>query len=460
MREEHDSLGPVQVPEQALWGAQTQRSLHFFKIGSETMPWPVIQALVRIKKAAAVANQKLAKLDDQRAELIVQVCQEILAGQWSDQFPLSVWQTGSGTQTNMNVNEVIANRANQLAGQPLGFYAPVHPNDHVNMSQSSNDVFPSAMHLATITVYQTQLKPALSLFLEQLKRNAKRFRKMVKPGRTHLMDAAPVTLGQEFSGYAAQIKMAQRALAQAEVGLRALALGGSAVGTGLNTHPRYAASITSQLSLELGWHVFSADNFFAALAGHEALVQFHAALKQLAVSLMKIANDIRLMGSGPRCGLGELQIPENEPGSSIMPGKVNPTQCEALTMIATQVMGNDVTVALAASQGQLELNVYKPVILLNVLQSLDLLADGMNSFSQHCLKGLKANPKRLDWLNENNLMLVTALNPIIGYEKAAKIAQAAHRSGISLRQAALDSGWISAKQYDDTIQLLKLANAE
>ncbi|MDD2748174.1 MAG: class II fumarate hydratase, partial [Acidithiobacillus ferrooxidans] len=405
MRQETDSMGVVEVEDDALWGAQTQRSLHYFAIGAEQMPLPVIHALARIKRAAASVNAELGLLDATLAEKISDAAAEIVAGRWDAQFPLRVWQTGSGTQSNMNVNEVIANRANEMAGQPRGGKVPVHPNDHVNLGQSSNDVFPSAMHIAVALAVHQGLLPALAHLEGTLMRKTEDFAHFIKVGRTHLMDAVPLTLGQEFSGYLAQLQQGVRSLEQTLPGLYALAVGGTAVGTGLNCHPDFAGAVATRLHAELGLPFRPAANAFAALAGHEALLQLSAALRGLAMSLMKVANDIRWMASGPRAGLGELHLPENEPGSSIMPGKVNPTQAEALTMVCVQIYGNDAAIAFAASQGNFELNVYKPLIAYNILQSIVLLGDAARSFSDHCLRDLQPVEGQLRRNMEESLML-------------------------------------------------------
>ncbi|MDD5378495.1 MAG: class II fumarate hydratase [Acidithiobacillus sp.] len=448
MRQETDSMGVMEVEDDALWGAQTQRSLRYFAIGTEQMPLPVIHALARIKRAAASVNAGLGLLDATLAEKISDAAAEVVAGRWDTQFPLRVWQTGSGTQSNMNVNEVIANRANEMAGQPRGSKVPVHPNDHVNLGQSSNDVFPSAMHIAVALAVHQGLLPALAHLEGTLKRKTEDFAHLIKVGRTHLMDAVPLTLGQEFSGYLAQLQQGVRSLEQTLPGLYALALGGTAVGTGLNCHPDFAGAVAARLHAELGLPFRPAANAFAALAGHEALLQLSAALRGLAMSLMKIANDIRWMASGPRAGLGELHLPENEPGSSIMPGKVNPTQAEALTMVCVQIYGNDAAIAFAASQGNFELNVYKPLIAYNILQSIVLLGDAARSFSNHCLRDLQPVEGQLRRNMEESLMLVTALTPVIGYEKAAMVAQHAHREGCTLREATLALGYLSGEDID------------
>lgn len=448
MRQEKDSMGVIEVNDDALWGAQTQRSLRYFAIGTEQMPLPVIHALARIKRAAALVNAGLGLLDEALAEKISDAAAEVVAGRWDTQFPLRVWQTGSGTQSNMNVNEVIANRANEMAGQSRGGKTPVHPNDHVNLGQSSNDAFPSAMHIAAALAIHHGLLPALAHLEGELERKTGDFAHLIKVGRTHLMDAVPLTLGQEFSGYVAQLRQGIHALEQTLPGLYALALGGTAVGTGLNCHPDFASAVCAQLHAELGLPFRPAANAFAALAGHEALLQLSAALRGMAMSLIKIANDIRWMASGPRAGLGELHLPENEPGSSIMPGKVNPTQAEALTMVCVQIYGNDAAIAFAASQGNFELNVYKPLIAYNILQSIALLGDAVRSFSDHCLRDLQPAEDQLRQNMEESLMLVTALTPVIGYERAAAAAQHAHREGCTLRAAVLHLGHLSAEEFD------------
>ena len=446
-RTESDSFGPIEVPARALWGAQTERSRRFFAIGEQRMPLAVVHALAEIKRAAAEVNHALGLLDAPRAEAIAAAAARVAAGEFDAEFPLSVWQTGSGTQSNMNANEVIASLASLALGGALGTDRRVHPNDHVNLGQSSNDVFPTAMHLAAVQ----QMRPllaALARLRGALQDKANVFRDALKIGRTHLQDATPVTLGQEFGGYDAQLALAEAALRQALPAVHALAIGGTAVGTGLNTHPEFGARVAAVLAERLGAPFVVAGNRFAAMAGHEALVGLHGALRLLAIALNKIANDIRLMGSGPRAGLGELQLPENEPGSSIMPGKVNPTQVEALTMVCAQVMGHDVAVGIAASQGQFELNVYKPLIAHDVLDSLRLLGDAMASFSAHCIEGLTMNAARMDELLQRSLMLVTALAPHIGYDRAALIAKHAHRHGLGLREAALAVGGVSAAEFD------------
>ena len=450
-RTEKDSLGEVQVPASALWGAQTQRSLQFFAIGEQSFPPGFIHDFVLVKKAAAIANHKLGHLDTRLAELIGEACDEILGGGHQDQFPLSVWQTGSGTQTNMNVNEVIANLANLRAGQAAGSKSPVHPNDHVNLSQSSNDVFPTVMHLSANRLVQEALLPALRKLIDTLAAQSTRFADLVKSGRTHMMDATPVSLGQEFGAWRAQLDNARRQIKAALPAVQELAIGGTAVGTGLNTHPRWANLVTDQISVLSGYPFTSAPDKFSQLASHDALTGLHNALNLLATVLYKMASDIRLMNSGPRCGLGEIRIPENEPGSSIMPGKVNPTQVEALTMVCIRVMANNLAVTLANSQGQFQLNVYKPLILMSLMESLQLLADAINSFDQHCLQGIAPNQERLDELMNRSLMLVTALTPLIGYESAARAAQYAQQHDTTLKQAVLTLGLLDEATFDTHI---------
>src|SRR3954469_18729048 len=448
-RTEKDSFGPIEVSADRLWGAQTERSRRFFRISSERMPLPVVHALARVKKAAAKANAELGLLDAEKAHAIQRAADEVLAGKHDDEFPLSVWQTGSGTQTNMNVNEVLANRASELMGGERGQKRLVHPNDDVNMGQSSNDVFPTAMHIAA-SLAVDDVVAAAEVLKNTLTQKSQAFASIVKIGRTHLQDATPLTLGQEFSGYAAQLEHAQEAMNTAQRGLYELAIGGTAVGTGLNTHPDFARLVCA--NLQLGMPFLPAANKFAALAGHEPLAFAHGALKTLATALFKIANDIRLLASGPRSGLGELRIPENEPGSSIMPGKVNPTQAEALTMVAAQVMGNDVAVNFGGASGHFELNVFKPLIIHAFMQSARLLADGARSFEEHCARGIEPNQARIKELLERSLMLVTALAPHIGYDRAAEIAKKAHREGSTLREAALGSGYVSAQDFDPWVR--------
>jgi fumarate hydratase class II len=447
-RIEKDSFGPIDVPADRLWGAQTERSRRFFRISAERMPLPVVYALALIKKAAAKVNAELGLLEKSKAGAIQRAADEVLAGAHDEEFPLVVWQTGSGTQTNMNVNEVLANRASELLGGERGAKRLVHPNDDVNLGQSSNDVFPTAMHIAAARALQEEVIPSVEVLRATLAVKRDAFSRIVKIGRTHLQDATPLTLGQEFSGYVSQLEHAQNAVRAALPFLHDLALGGTAVGTGLNTHPEFAARTCALIAQDLGIPFAPAKNKFAALAGHEALVFAHGALKTLAAGCFKIANDIRLLSSGPRSGIGELRIPENEPGSSIMPGKVNPTQAEALTMLCTQVMGNDVTVTLGGASGHFELNVYKPAIIHAFLQSARLLADGCRSFEEHCARGIEANEPRIAELLERSLMLVTALAPHIGYDRAAEIAKKAHREGGTLREAALALGYVSAADFD------------
>jgi len=447
-RTESDSFGPIAVPLHALWGAQTARSLQFFAIGAQTMPIPVIRALAWIKWAAAVVNGELGLLDRTRARAIAQAAHAVTSGIHDREFPLSVWQTGSGTQSNMNVNEVVARLATLGLHEQDKNIARIHPNDEVNLGQSSNDVFPSAMHIAVALQSSGELLPALRDLRGELAAKSQAFADTIKIGRTHLQDATPIRLGQEFGAYEAQLGLCEKQLTHALDAVHRLALGGTAVGTGLNTHPQFGQRVCDKLTQELGLPLAPADNLFAAMAGHEALVAFHAGLRMLAIALTKIANDIRLMGSGPRAGLGELHLPENEPGSSIMPGKVNPTQVEALTMVCAQVMGHDVAIGFAASQGHFELNVYKPLIALDALDSVRLLTDAMRSFTRHCVAGIEVNAPRIGALLESSLMLVTALVPHIGYDRATAIAKHAHRHGASLREAALALGEVTAEQFD------------
>jgi fumarate hydratase, class II len=451
-RVETDSFGEIAVPAQAYWGAQTQRSRENFKIGGERMPRAIILALARIKKVAAYVNREFGDLDATLAEAIINAAQEIIDGRFDDQFPLLIWQSGSGTQTNMNVNEVIANRANEILGVPLGSKGKIHPNDHVNRSQSSNDSFPSAMHIAAVQEISRRLLPSLHKMQQSLDAKTREFDGVVKIGRTHTQDATPITLGQEFSGYGAQIRHGTDRISQAMTHLYGLAQGGTAVGTGLNTREGFAETFALRMAQETGLPFTSAANKFEALAAHDAIVFVHGALSSLATGLFKFANDIRFLGSGPRSGLGELILPENEPGSSIMPGKVNPTQVEALTMVCVQVLGNTTTVNMAASQGHFELNVYKPLIAHALLQSIGLLADAMDSFRIHCLDGLKANRARIDELMQRSLMLVTALAPTIGYDQAAKIAKAAHANGTTLKEEALRLNLVSAEEFDRLVR--------
>ncbi len=446
-RVERDALGPVAVPAQRLWGAQTQRSLEHFAISTERMPLRLIHALVEVKRACARVNAEQGRLDGRLAEAIVAAADEVLSGQLDDEFPLSVWQTGSGTQSHMNVNEVLANRASERLGGSRGEGRLVHPNDHVNLGQSSNDVFPTAMHLAAVRALAEDLLPRLTSLRDSLDSKASAFAEIVKIGRTHLQDATPLTLGQEFSGYVAQLDLAERAIGDAMRGLMALAIGGTAVGTGLNAPARFGPIVAGVLAAETGHPFESAPNKFAALAGHEPMLTAHSGLRTLSAALSKIANDIRWLASGPRSGLGEIRLPANEPGSSIMPGKVNPTQCEAMTMVCAQVFGNDVAVGMAGASGQFELNVYKPLIIHAFLQSTRLLADAMHSFERHCVRGIEADRARIGALLDASLMLVTALTPHIGYDKAAAIAKRAHAEGLSLQSAALASGWVSEAEF-------------
>lgn len=446
-RIETDSMGEISVAADKYWGAQTERSLHHFNIGHDIMPREMTHAFGLLKKAAALTNLELGKLPADKAQLIIQAAEEVSSGKLDSHFPLHVWQTGSGTQSNMNANEVISNRAIAIAGGTMGSKSPIHPNDHVNMSQSSNDTFPTAMHIAAAIAFVHKLLPAVRVLRDGLAAKMHAFKDIVKIGRTHLQDAVPLTLGQEFSGYVAQLDACLVRMEQVLPELYELALGGTAVGTGLNTHPQFAERAAKHLATITGLPFFSAPNKFAALAAHEPLVMAHSTMKALACALMKIANDLRWLGSGPRCGLGELILPENEPGSSIMPGKVNPTQAEAMTMVCAQVLGNDTTVAVAASQGNFELNVFKPVIIFNVLHSLNLLADTCTSFQAFCVEGLQANRTTIDYYVENSLMLVTALNQHIGYDKAAKIAKTAHLDNTSLQAAAVKLGFLTAEQF-------------
>lgn len=451
-RSESDSMGNIEVPADRYWGAQTHRSLHHFAIGEERIPLAVVHALGLIKKAAARVNRQLQQLDTETAELIERAADEVIDGRLDGHFPLSVWQTGSGTQSNMNANEVIAGRANEMAGGKPGGKAPVHPNDHVNRSQSSNDTFPTAMHIAAALQTRDGLIPAVTALRDELDRQAGKHAELIKIGRTHMMDATPVTFGQELSAFVAQLDMGLQAVEQALPGVHALAQGGTAVGTGLNTPPGFAEAFAAEIAQLTGQPFTSAKNKFAALSGHEPLVQLHAGCKQLAATLMKLANDLRLLGSGPRAGLAEVRLPANEPGSSIMPGKVNPTQCEALSMIACQVQGNDVTLGMAASSGHLQLNVFKPVIIHTLLQSIRLLSDGCNSFREHCVEGMEPDARRMREHLDNSLMLVTALNPVIGYDKAADIAKKAYKEGSTLKQAALALGYLSDSEFDQAVR--------
>jgi len=451
-RRETDSMGAVEVPAHRYWGAQTQRSLHHFSIGDDRIPGAVIRGMAILKKAAALTNQDLGKLAAEEAKLIVQAADEIIAGEHDDEFPLSVWQTGSGTQTNMNVNEVISNRAVELAGGERGSKTPIHPNDHVNMSQSSNDTFPTAMHIAAAEEVVHRLVPSVRALRDALARKAEEFAGIVKIGRTHLQDAVPLTLEQEFSGYVAQLDADLDRMDAVLPGLYELAIGGTAVGTGLNTHPEFAGRVAERIADFTGLPFRSASNKFAALAAHDAVVMASGALKTLAVSLMKIANDIRWLGSGPRAGLGELILPENEPGSSIMPGKVNPTQSEAVTMVCVQVLGHDATIGFAGSQGNFELNVFKPVMIFDLLHSVDLLGDVCRTFREFCVEGLRADPERIAQHVDTSLMLVTALTPHIGYDKAAEIAEHAHAQSLTLAEAAEALGHLSRDEFERIVR--------
>jgi fumarate hydratase class II len=451
-RTETDSMGPVEVPADRYWGAQTQRSLHHFSIGDDRMPVEVVRAFGVLKKACALVNAELGRLPQDRADLIVRAAGEVTEGRLDDHFPLFVWQTGSGTQSNMNANEVISNRAIELAGGELGSKSPVHPNDDVNMSQSSNDTFPTAMHIASATAIVQRLLPSVRELRDALARKQDEFADIVKIGRTHLQDAVPLTLGQEFSGYVAQLDDDLARIDAALPGLYELAIGGTAVGTGLNAPAGFGEQAAAKIAELTGLPFVAARNAFAALAAHDAMVFAHGALRTLAVSLMKIANDLRWLGSGPRSGLGELELPENEPGSSIMPGKVNPTQSEALTMVCVQVLGNDVAVAFAGSQGNFELNVFKPVMVRNVLHSVGILADACRTFREFCVEGLEANRERISELVDRSLMLVTALSPKLGYDKAAEIAKKAHHEGTTLKEATLALGYLTEPEYDELVR--------
>jgi fumarate hydratase, class II len=458
-RTERDTFGPIEVPSDRLWGAQTQRSLQHFKISGERMPRALLHALALVKKAAALVNVDLKALPEAKAQAIVAACDEVLAGRHDDEFPLVVWQTGSGTQTNMNMNEVLANRASEILGGPRGEERLVHPNDDVNKGQSSNDVFPTAMSVAAVDALRSQVLPALIALREALREKAEAFRDIPKIGRTHLQDATPLTLGQEFSGYVSQIEHGVVHVEASMAHLLELALGGTAVGTGLNAHPEYATRVAARLATLTGHPFVTAPNKFEALAANDALVNAHGALKTVAASLNKIANDVRWLASGPRCGIGEIVIPENEPGSSIMPGKVNPTQAEALTMLCAQVMGNDVAVNIGGASGNFELNVFKPVIIFNFLMSCRLIADGSASFHEHCVTGIAPNRERIRENLENSLMLVTALNPHIGYDNAARIAKTAHKTGKTLKQTAVELGLVTAEQFDEWVKPEKMVGS-
>ncbi|QCP59508.1 class II fumarate hydratase [Pantoea sp. SO10] len=451
-RIEKDSMGPIEVPADKLWGAQTQRSLEHFKISTEKMPVALVHALALTKRAAAQVNQDLGLLPANRAQAILKAADEVLADKHSEEFPLAIWQTGSGTQTNMNMNEVLANRASEILGGERGMSRLVHPNDDVNKSQSSNDVFPTAMHVAAVIAVREQLIPQIHVLKKTLSEKSDAFKDIVKIGRTHLQDATPLTLGQEISGWVAMLEHNLKHIENSIPHVAELALGGTAVGTGLNTHPEYAVRVAKALADLTKQPFVTAPNKFEALATCDALVHAHGALKGLAASLMKIANDVRWLASGPRCGIGELAIPENEPGSSIMPGKVNPTQCEALTMLCCQVMGNDVAVNIGGASGNFELNVFRPMVIHNFLQSVRLLADGMDSFNHHCAIGIEPVRERIDQLLNESLMLVTALNTHIGYDKAAEIAKKAHKEGLTLKGSALKLGYLTEEQFDEWVR--------
>lgn len=446
-RIEKDTMGELKVPADKLWAAQTQRSFENFKIGTEKMPIEIICAFAILKKAAALANNKLGQMDEEKAGAITKACDEILGGKLDDNFPLVVWQTGSGTQSNMNLNEVIANRANQILGEKK-----IHPNDHVNKAQSSNDTFPTAMHIAAVIELEDKLLPAIGALKKTFAQKIDDYNDIIKIGRTHLQDATPLTLGQEISGWHRMLEKSENMIKDSLEHLRELALGGTAVGTGLNTHPEFGVKVAAEISMLTGKKFMTAQNKFHSLTSKDELVFAHGALKALAADLMKIANDIRWLASGPRCGIGELSIPENEPGSSIMPGKVNPTQCEALTMVACQVMGNDVTVGLAASQGNFQLNVFMPVCIYNFLQSVRLLVDAINSFNNNCAVGIKPNREKIQYFLENSLMLVTALNPYIGYDSAAKIAKTAHTEGATLKETAQKLNILTEEEFDKYVR--------
>jgi fumarate hydratase, class II len=455
-RVESDSMGKIEVPADHYWGAQTERSLIHFAIGNDVMPRAIIRAIGILKKAAAEVNRDLGKLDKEKADLIVRAADEVIQGTLDSEFPLRIWQTGSGTQTNMNANEVISNRAIELAGGEMGSKKPIHPNDHVNMSQSSNDTFPTAMHIAAAEEITHRLIPAVRTLNDALAEKEKEFAEIVKIGRTHLMDAVPLTLAQEFSGYVAQLDQDIARLRAVLPDVMELAIGGTAVGTGLNTHPEFADRCAAKIAELTSLPFTSAPNKFAALAAHDALVMTSGALKTLACSLMKIANDIRWMGSGPRCGLAEVSLPENEPGSSIMPGKVNPTQSEAMTMVCVQVMGNDAAISFAGTQGNFELNVFKPVIIHNLLHSITLLSDSSMLFTKHCVNGIAPNRERIEHYVRSSLMLVTALSPHIGYDNAAKVAKLAHEKGITLREATKELGFLKPDEFDRLVRPEKM----
>lgn len=456
VRVETDSMGSIEVPADHYWGAQTQRSLEHFAIGDDRMPIELIHAFGILKKAAAITNHKLGLLPENKKTLICQAATEVSEGKWDTEFPLRVWQTGSGTQSNMNTNEVISNRAIELASGELGSKKPIHPNDDVNMSQSSNDTFPTAMHIAAAIAVKNNLIPRVKMLRDALAEKEKAFNDIVKIGRTHLQDAVPLTLGQEFSGYVAQLDDAMQNIEMCLPNIYKLALGGTAVGTGINSHPEFAVKAAAEIASLTNLPFISAANKFAALAAHDGIVMAHGAIKTLACALMKIANDVRWLGSGPRCGLGELELPENEPGSSIMPGKVNPTQSEAMTMVCVQVMGNDAAIGIAGSQGNFELNVFKPVIIYNFLHSCRIIADSCWMFTKYCVKDLKANQEKIHHFLSNSLMLVTALNPVIGYDKAAAIAKKAHKEGTTLKEACVALGYLTAVDFDKAVQPEKM----
>ncbi len=459
-RTETDSFGPLEVPADKYWGAQTQRSLGNFKIGVEKMPGSLIRALGIVKKSAALTNNQLGNLEDDLTKAIAEAAQEVIDAKLNDNFPLVVWQTGSGTQSNMNANEVIANRAIEILGGTMGTKDPVHPNDHCNRSQSSNDTFPTAMHIAAVEQVYNTLLPALDHLAAALEKKSQDWQDIIKIGRTHLQDATPLTLGQEFSGYSTQVRLSIERCSEALKRLYPLAQGGTAVGTGLNAHPAFAQTFAEHVAEITGLPFVTAKNKFEALAAHDAIVEISGALNTTAVSLFKIANDIRLLGSGPRSGLGEISLPENEPGSSIMPGKVNPTQCEALTMVCTQVMGNHTTVTIAGSQGHFELNVFKPVMIYNVLQSIRLMADGAISFTDNCVVGIQPNEENISALMQRSLMLVTALAPKIGYDNATKVAKTAHKNGTTLREEAVRLGFVSEEEFDQVVRPEKMISPQ
>ncbi|MBN3859344.1 class II fumarate hydratase [Neisseriaceae bacterium PsAf] len=459
-RIEKDTFGPIEVPAEHMWGAQTQRSLQNFKISGEKQPVEIIQALAIVKRSSAIVNHNLGLLPEDKMKAIVQAADEVLAGKFPDEFPLVVWQTGSGTQSNMNMNEVLANRASQIMGGEIGENRLIHPNDDVNKSQSSNDVFPTAMHISAVLSIQNKLLPAIQKLSDTLQKKSDDFRDIVKIGRTHLQDATPLTLGQEFSGYVAQLEHGEKHVQDALPHLYELALGGTAVGTGLNTPKGYPEQVAKEIANYTGFSFVTSPNKFESLASADGLVNAHGSLKTLAASLMKIANDVRWLASGPRSGLGEITIPENEPGSSIMPGKVNPTQCEAMTMLCAQVFGNDVAINFGGSSGNFELNVYRPIISYNILQSIRLLADGMISFNDNCAVGIEPNHPRINELLGRSLMLVTALNTHIGYDKAAQIAKKAHKEGLTLKESALQTGFVTEEEFNNWVDPLKMIGRE